>query len=775
MEARRPLESVSDLDLLRSLAALAARLTGQPLAWITLVDRAPIVVHFGDFPEPDVAACTSVALCVESPEIVDPRVDVRWRDHPFVRGEPRVKTVACAPIRTLQGALSGAIAVGGSACVREEDLVHLQTLASQVAVHVAQCRLRSEVQALRARFEEILDHFPAAILLEEDELCAHVSEGLAQMFAIDAPLQRLSLRAFQRMHRRDAMALVAEFTTDPSVTRRRLEEVATRESGCVGERLVLVDGRHLSIDCVPLRASDAHERLRPNQARIWVFRDVTEAAREESELRASLSALRDANAAKLRFLGVLGHEMRTPLSSMLGSIDLAATARADEARLALERAKRGGRGLLRFTEDILDYARTESGALRLSPRTTDLRLVIDESLSTAVDAARATRVKVTKSIADDVPSTVLVDSERLTQVLVNLLSNAMKFAPTGNVSLTVRVVEARAHAPRVEFRIQDDGPGVDPADHERIFAPFEQLSAGRKAGGSGLGLTVCRSLVTQMHGSLTLESAGGMGAAFIVTLPLPVSSAKTSSRTTRPPHLFLGVRVLVIDDDEDNRYVLSRYLERAGCIVESTDDPEVAIARAVDPALYAIVTDNTMPVTDGPTLTRRIRANERASGKEGRHIRIVGVTADADEATREHCLASGMDAWLLKPVNVMALLESVMGDELVERAQPAAQVPAAIVDPHVLARVARYLERRANDVDDARVALMVEDIAGLARIGHNLRGSGASFGFPLLSELGGQLEDLAKRSQLALMPPLLDRLDQEVARERSQPNRQTKR
>ena len=178
-----------------------------------------------------------------------------------------------------------------------------------------------------------------------------------------------------------------------------------------------------------------------------------------------------------------------------------------------------------------------------------------------------------------------------------------------------------------------------------------------------------------------------------------------------------------------------------------------------------------MPVVDGPTLTRRIR--ELEAGR--RRIRIVGVTADADEETRERCLASGMDAWLLKPVNVTALLESVMGEELLERVQSgAAPLPAAIIDPQVLARVARYLERRSTDVEDARVALMVEDVAGLIRIGHNLRGSGASFGFPTLSELGGQLEDFAKRGELTAIPPILDRLDEEVSRERRQPNRQTK-
>ena len=183
-------------------------------------------------------------------------------------------------------------------------------------------------------------------------------------------------------------------------------------------------------------------------------------------------------------------------------------------------------------------------------------------------------------------------------------------------------------------------------------------------------------------------------------------------------------------------------------------------------------TDNAMPVVDGPTLARRIRERESA----GRRIRIVGVTADADEETRDRCLASGMDAWLLKPVNVTALLEAVMGEELLERVQPAqAPLPAAMIDPQVLARVGRYLERRATDVEDARVALMVEDVAGLVRIGHNLRGSGASFGFPRLSELGGQLEDFAKHSEFKPIPSLLDRLEAEVFRERSLPNRQARR
>ena len=764
---------------LRAIAKIAARLSGQALAWVTLLETPPVVVVVGDAVAPDARACAAVDLHVEQAHIIEdaPR-HALWKLHPLVRNAPFAKSLAVVPIHTARGFVIGVLGVAGGQPIDAEGLAHLETLARHLSTQRTLNGLRAQLKEQETRFADVVDHLRDAVLVEEAGQCTYVNEGLEEMFAVDAPVRPLTLRSFLRIHRSEAMSVIAEFTATPEFTRQRLAEFATREIGSYAEPLELRDGRHLLLDCIPMRSSEA---------RVWIFRDVTDSVREQGALRSSHEALQQANIARLHFLGILGHEMRSPLASMLGAIDLASTAEGEESRLALERAKRSGRGLLRFTEDLLEYSRTESGALRLVPKPTDLHQLVDEALITATDSARSKRAKVTKQIAANVPTTVMVDGQRLTQVLVNLLSNAMKVAPDGNISLSVSMQRGTRKSPRVEFTVRDDGPGIDPADHERVFAPFLQLSAGRKVGGAGLGLAVCRALVTQMEGSLSVESSLGEGATFRVVLPLPVSAAKLSMRTTHPPHRSLNLRVIVIDDDEDNRFVLTRYLERAGCTVLSTDDPEVALAQAKDPSVHSVVTDFSMQAMDGPTLAMRIRDFEGPQ----RRLRIVGVTADADESTRERGLASGMDASLVKPVSARALLEAVVGEtetagvgaplgalrglvaprQVVSLEAHAAHLPLTL-DPSTLARQGRYLERRAQDVEDGRVALMVEDVAALARIGHNLRGSGTSFGFPRLSQLGEELEELAKRKSFAAIPSVLDRLEGEVSRERQ--SRQSK-
>jgi CheY-like chemotaxis protein len=370
---------------------------------------------------------------------------------------------------------------------------------------------------------------------------------------------------------------------------------------------------------------------------------------------AALAEAERANRAKDEFLATLSHELRTPLTAMLGWVRMLRSGRlaSDQAQGALEVIERNTRLQAQLINDLLDVSRIVAGKLQLDLRPLELVSVVEEALASVKSDADAKGLAIEASINPSA-GPVLGDRLRLQQIVVNLLSNALKFTPSdGRISVVLERVGATAR-----IQVSDTGIGIEPALVPHVFNRFLQAdsTSSRKHGGLGLGLAIVRHLAELHGGSVRAESAGpGLGATFTVELPiLAVGSGRgertaveTVSTDARLPRLD-GVRVLVVDDHDDARELIRAVLQQCGAdvaVAASADDAlETLEGRRVD----VLLSDLAMPGTDGFDLIRRVRARERETG--GAPLPAVALTAYAGTVDRARALAAGFQAHASKPI-----------------------------------------------------------------------------------------------------------------------------
>ncbi|MGQ9881428.1 MAG: ATP-binding protein [Armatimonadota bacterium] len=401
---------------------------------------------------------------------------------------------------------------------------------------------------------------------------------------------------------------------------------------------------------------------------VAVVRDVTE--RKVAELaiaeanahleRALLQAqelavaAEAASHAKSEFLANMSHEIRTPMNGIIGMAELLmGTPLNEEQRDYLKTLRSSADLLLSILSDILDLAKIEAGKMALEQIPTDINEVAQEIVKLFSARARQRDLILRAELAEDIPPAVLADPMRLRQVMANLVNNAIKFTEQGEVVVRTFCAGKDTDKVVVRLEVQDTGIGIPPEQLDAIFAPFAQAdgSTTRRYGGTGLGLAICKKLTALMGGRIGVHSEVGKGSTFWVELPLPIAQAGALSaregdmpdeKTELPP----GLSVLLVEDNEVNRMVAKRMLERLGCAVDIAGNGEMAVQKVSEHQYDVVLMDVQMPQMDGYEATRLIR--ERESGS-GRHQIILAMTASAMEGDRERCLQSGMDDYLSKP------------------------------------------------------------------------------------------------------------------------------
>jgi CheY-like chemotaxis protein/anti-sigma regulatory factor (Ser/Thr protein kinase) len=317
--------------------------------------------------------------------------------------------------------------------------------------------------------------------------------------------------------------------------------------------------------------------------------------------------------------------------------------------------------------DILDLSKIEAGKLELDVAPFDLRDLVDHVGVMWSETAREKGLALNLEIDPSTPDWVLGDVARVRQILLNLISNAVKFTDHGGV--TVRVASV---AGRIVLSVSDTGVGMTAEQRARLFSPFTQgdRSIARRFGGTGLGLTICRHLADLMGGEVAVESAPGEGSTFTVALPLPAAENPTPSAPEESDGLdFAGVRVLVVDDNTVNQLVARAVLEAAGVSVLTADDGQAALDRLNAEPFDLILMDVHMPVMDGIEAVRRIRAGEAGRAD----MPIVALTADAMVGDAERLMAQGFDDAHPKPIRPGELLMAVARLTLLASPAPVAR------------------------------------------------------------------------------------------------------
>jgi len=411
----------------------------------------------------------------------------------------------------------------------------------------------------------------------------------------------------------------------------------------------------LDISIVPIRDNDG------NVTHFTAIeRDVTEQKINAKRLQEQIEKAETANQSKSEFLANMSHELRTPMNGIIGLSDLLMdTSLDDEQKQSVEAINKSSENLLMLLNDILDSSKIEAGEMTLENIPFNLRGLIDDSVRLLKPKIDEKNLDFKFHFSPSLPVGIVGDSTRLQQILINLIGNALKFTDEGEISLNL----SRTQNNMLKVTIDDTGIGIPEDKQEHVFTKFSQAdeTTTRRYGGTGLGLTICKNLITIMGGEIGVHSIVGQGSSFWFTFPIieaDIQISETTEGTAEPSQIDFGnAHIMVVDDHPINLMLARKLLKKIGIQrIQIVDNGEEAFEYTQVGMYDAILMDCQMPGMDGFQTTEAIRKMHKG---QALHTPIIAVTANAMKGDREKCLAAGMDDYISKPIDPNTLIQTL--------------------------------------------------------------------------------------------------------------------
>lgn len=482
----------------------------------------------------------------------------------------------------------------------------------------------------------------------------------------------------------------------------------------------------------------------------------------------------DASRSKSEFLASMSHEIRTPLNSIIGMAEvLAETPLSQEQRKYVSIFRSAGESLLEIINDILDLSKIEAGQTELESIDFHLPTLLNSVVSILSVRAAEQNSHISIHIHPKVPHAINSDPTRLRQILINLVGNAIKFTENGSVEITVE-----SNSPNMLlFSVKDNGIGIPKDKQELIFESFTQADSltTRKYGGTGLGLTICQKLVKIMSGRVWLESTPNKGSTFFFTSRFnPAISSPQPVRTEPIPpascKILTPARILLVDDNVDNRNLLCLYLRNTPFTIDTASNGLEAVNAFCQTSYDLVFMDIEMPVMDGYEATIKLREWEREHGLKA--TPIIALTAHAFVRFRKKCMDSGCSDYLTKPVRKNTLIQTISqhlhfeentenGEEYCESVSSATStggIATITLDQKLKKLVPHFLKNKREDTARMLESIRSANLQELEKQAHTVKGTSWMYGFKELGDTCLKLEQAARKSDLQQAQRILTKI-----------------